>query len=78
MAITQTNVNLFLSADSPEGLIELQLINNILNGVHYNYQTPVHDGSDWYVWFFADIKRWQDPRDIPQEDIEMLKGLENV
>lgn len=76
MALTKTNVNIFLRAQTPEDLVELQIMNNMLNGVHYNYQTPMYDGSEWYVWFFADVKRWNDPRDIDDESMSFLRGAD--
>jgi hypothetical protein len=74
MSITLTNVNIFLRSDTPEGLIELQLINNALNGVHYNYQTPTKDGDGWLVWFFADVNRWQDPTGLTADEISIVRG----
>lgn len=73
---TETNVNICLKSKTAEGLIELQLINNALNGVHYNYQTPVYDGKVWFIWFFADVKNWNDPREIDDKGLEFLKGFE--
>lgn len=72
--VNLTNVNIFLQSDTAEGLIELQLINNALNGIHYNYQTPVYDGSKWFVWFFADVKKWQDPTGLSAKEAEVVKG----
>lgn len=74
MSINLTNVNIFLKSNTPEGLIELQLINNALNGVHYNYQTPTYDGEAWLVWFFADVKKWQDPTGLTAEEISIVRG----
>ena len=73
--INLTNVNIFLSADTAEGLVELQLLNNALNGVHYNYQTPTYDGEKWLVWFFADVKKWQDPTGLSLDDITLRKKV---
>ncbi len=75
MAINLTNVNIFLQSETPEGLIELQLINNALNNTHYNYQTPTYDGSFWRVWFFADVRGWQDPTGMSAEEADMIKGV---
>ena len=75
MAINKTNVNIFLRAETAEQLVELQLVNNAVNGLHYNYQTPVYDGSSWYAWFFADVKRWTDPNELDLESINMLRGV---
>ena len=47
-------VNIYIEADTKVELIELQLINNALNGKAYNYQTPMKDGDTWVAWFFAD------------------------
>lgn len=74
MALTKTNVNIFLRAKTAEDLVELQIINNMLNGVHYNYQTPMYDGTNWYCWFFADVKNWTDPNDIDEEGMQFLRG----
>ena len=46
MAINKTNVNIFLRAETAEQLVELQLVNNAVNGLHYNYQTPVYVYSE--------------------------------
>jgi hypothetical protein len=74
MSINLTNVNIFLRANSPEELIELQLINNALNGVHYNYQTPIYDGTSYIVWFFADVKKWQDPTGLGPDEVTLVRG----
>ena len=74
MSVHITNVNIFLKSEKPEGLIELQIINNALNGVHYNYQTPVYDGDFWYVWFFAEVESWQDPTGLTPEEADIIKG----
>jgi hypothetical protein len=69
-----TNVNIFLSAKKPEKLIELQVINNTVNGTHFNYQTPVYDGVAWYVWFFVDIENWINPSEIKGNALKLAKG----
>ena len=74
MSLTKTNVNLFLRANSAEGLVEQQLINNAVNGLHFNYQTPVYDGTAWYVWFFYDVRQWRDPSEFNEQEIEMIRG----
>ena len=74
MSINLTNVNIFLESKTAEGLIELQIINNALNGTHFNYQTPVFDGEVWRVWFFVDVKKWQDPHGLTPEEADLIKG----
>jgi len=74
MAISKQNVNIFLQSETAEGLIRLQLINNALNGVHYNYQTPMYDGSNWFVWFFADVNRWQNPSGMSEDEMNIVQG----
>ena len=40
----------------------------------FTYQTPVWTGDKWVVWFFADIREWQDPRLFDDDAIKMAKG----
>jgi len=75
MSGTITNVNVFLQSETAAGIIELQLINNSVNGKHYNYQTPVYDGQFWYVWFFADVTSWINPETLDDSDIQNMEGV---
>ena len=70
-----TNVNIFLRANTPEELVAIQLANNAINGMQYKYQTPMKDGSKWIIWFFADIEEWKDPSKATPEAIEFSKRL---
>jgi len=70
-------VNVFLKSKTPEGLIALQVLNNILNNVQHTYTIPVWDGKQWFVWFFADVTTWQDPSLLKEEEKKFL-GKVNV
>ena len=50
-------INCYIEASTKDKLIELQLLNNEVNGKQFNYQTPYKDGKKYVVWFFADISR---------------------
>lgn len=66
---------MFLRADTPEELVQAQLVNNAINGKHYNYQTPVFDGDEWFVWFFADLRQWQNPEALDDEQINFFNEV---
>lgn len=71
---TTTNVNLYLSAKTPGKLIELQLLNNAVNSMHFNYQTPLYANGMWFCWFFADIEEWISPDTIEGDALKIAKG----
>lgn len=60
-------INVFLKSKTPKGLIEIQLLNNHLNNMQFTYTIPTHDGKDWYVWFFADVTEWENPKGLPEK-----------
>lgn len=63
---------IFLKSKKPEGLIRLQLINNKLNGIQYAYTTPVFDGKDWLIWFFADVSEWKSPNKVTKDGLKFM------
>jgi hypothetical protein len=69
------NVNIFLRAQTPLELVALQAANNAINGMQYAYQTPVWTGKDWVIWFFADIKEWNDPASATKEAIKLAREI---
>lgn len=69
-----TNVNIFLTAKTPEKLVELQVLNNAVNGMHFNYQTPLFVNGKWFCWFFADLEEWQSPDNIKGDALKIAKG----
>ena len=74
MSASVTNINVALKAKTVEKLIELQVINNAVNNIHYNYQTPVWTGEEWVIWFFVDIKKWNNPMTMDQEVLDLIRG----
>jgi len=69
-----TNVNNYLSAKTEDELLELQILNNHVNGIRYAYQTPVWTGDKWVIWFFADLQEWNDPRNLEGDALKLAKG----
>lgn len=67
-------IQIFLSGENEDEIVRLQFLNNQLNGVKYNYTPPAEkqDGS-WIVWFYADIKEWKDPKELNEDEIQMLR-----
>jgi hypothetical protein len=45
------NIPHFLSAETPEGLRQLMLANNVSRLREFRYQI-VHDGTNWVAWFY--------------------------
>ena len=79
MAVYGSNLELipiYLDAKDRDSLIKLMFLNNQINQQKYNYNSPqqVRNGS-YEVWFFADIKEWEDPRELSEDDIRVLKGF---
>jgi len=68
-------VNIFMRAKTPEILVSLQLANNEANAIQYSYKTPVWTGKDWIVWFFADLKSWNDPTKLTEEARKLASEL---
>jgi hypothetical protein len=49
-------VPVYLKAKSKENLIKMMHAVQMINSKNYNFQTPMKEGSEWVVWFFADLK----------------------
>lgn len=61
----QKNLNkikVFLSAKTKLGLMDKMRANNTLNDTMFGYDAPIWDGSEWVVWFTADITKLKNPR----------------
>jgi hypothetical protein len=56
---TLTRVKLFLKASSEQEMVDLQLKNNHLNNMMYNYDPPQKVDGGYIVWFFADITKYR-------------------
>ena len=69
-----TNVLIFLKAKTKEELVELQVLNNHINHMHFNYVAPIWDGKEFSIWFFADITEWIDPKSITGDALKIAKG----
>ena len=50
-------------------MTKFELLNNKLNQVKYNYRT-IPFGKGLMILFFADLKRWKDPRKVDTEALE--------
>ena len=50
-------------------MTRFELLNNKLNQCKYNYRT-IAFGKGLLILFFADVKRWKDPRDVDQKALE--------
>ena len=55
--MNEQTIKLFLRTKTPEGLQLLMLDNNIVRGVHYNYDI-VHANGLWYAWFLGDATKF--------------------
>ena len=66
-------IPIYLDSATKDGLIRLMYLNNQINSAKYNYMSPLLDGKNWVVWFFADIKDWNDPREVSEEEEKMLR-----
>lgn len=57
-----TEVNMALSADTPEALTREMLLNNVKYGVRFGYtdftQSPID--KRWYCWYLIDIELYQE------------------
>ena len=69
-------VPLHFNAKTKLELTRLCAMNNVLNGMKYNYDNVIQENDDTYtIQFYADMKTWQDPRDLSQEEISLLEGF---
>ena len=68
-------IPIYLESPSKDELIRLMFLNNQINAAKFNYMSPLKDGKNWIVWFFADIKDWNDPNDLDEDDIAMLRSF---
>jgi len=66
-------IPIYLDSESKDGLVRLMYLNNQINSAKFNYMSPVKDGKGWCVWFYADIKDWNDPRELSPEEQEMMR-----
>ena len=62
-----SQIKLFLRADSPEGLVSLQLQVNLLAKGQANYTDFSNVSGKWYCWFQIDIDQYP-------EVVEFLNG----
>lgn len=70
-------IQIYLDGNTKDDIVRLQYINNQINRIKYNYTTPMKDGKKWLVWFYADIKDWNDPREVKPEELNLLKEINN-
>lgn len=68
-------VPLCLESESKDELVQLMYLNNHLNHQKFNYMPPLFAEGTWYVWFFADISEWQDPRSLNEGEAELIVGV---
>ena len=67
-------IQVYLDGKTRDDIIRLQYFNNQINQTKYNYTAPVQLKNGTYeVWFYADIKEWQDPRDLTDEEKELIR-----
>ena len=72
-----TTVLIHLRSKSAKKLELLQVMNNELNHVTaYNYLNPQFADGFFYVWFYADMKTWNDPTDKFDAWIEAKKKMD--
>lgn len=66
-------IQIHLSGEDESAIERIQWLNNKINQTKYNYTAPTQkkDGS-WVVWFYADIREWQDPKDLGPEDEKFI------
>ena len=63
-----------LQAKTEDELIVLMYLNNQINSIKYNYMSPYEkNNGTQIVWFYADIKEWNDPNDLTKEEIDMMR-----
>jgi len=70
-------IPVFLRAADEFKLIELMVLNNQLNQMKYNYiEAPKQEKKGtWIAWFYADIKEWQDPSDLNEDEASLVTGF---
>lgn len=66
-------IPIYLDSESKDELIRLMYLNNQINSSKYNYMSPLLENKKWVVWFFADIKDWNDPREVTKEEADMIR-----
>ena len=64
-----------LDAETDLELSRLMFINNQLNATKFNYMSPLFVKKRWFVWFYADIKDWKDPRELNEEQMKFIEGV---
>ena len=64
-----------LDAETETDLSRLMFLNNQINATKFNYMSPLFARDRWVVWFYADIKDWHDPRELTEEDLMFLEGV---
>jgi len=52
-------VKLFLKAKDEVELIQLQLKNNSINNMMYDYGTPQKIDDGFIIWFYADVTKYR-------------------
>lgn len=63
-------IPMFLSASSPERLMQLMFANNVVNSKSYNYQTPSRDQDiGWVVWYYGQLGV---DKQVKEEDLDKL------
>ena len=68
-------IQTFISAKNPTELQKKMLINNHAHGIQYSYQTPVYNGKEWFVWFFADMTTWKNPDSLDEKALSAITGM---
>jgi len=67
-------IQIYLEGKTKDDIVRIQYLNNQINATKFNYTPPEQQKNGvWVVWFFADIKEWQDPRELNEEEINMLR-----
>lgn len=51
-----TVLPIYLQAKTKDELIAKMIKNNLGKGKHFKYFSPIKDGSNWVVWYYADVK----------------------
>lgn len=67
--IKLTNITVSLKASTWEELEKLQLMNHLINGVHYNYYQCILEEDGYRLLFFADRDSWKDPTNLPEDEL---------
>jgi hypothetical protein len=64
-----------LKADNEAELSRLMFLNNHINATKFNYMSPLFAQKKWVVWFYADIKDWDNPNDLTADDMQFIEGV---